>query len=200
MALIVGGTSQASLEVGATSKGAHTEVKRADGSDVVPVYLGVYTHRFEVVPTVLTAAATYWAMRNTGVVTAYIRRLVLKLGFSGTAAASRSLFELVRFYQGSYSGGTQITPVGAKRVAPTPAVNDGRFSPAGLTAAGILTEAPWLLVGVTNQLAADHVLDWEAIDEQDCLLLAPGEGLALRANTAIVLGAYATGHISWGER
>ena len=200
MATIRGAVSQVDQDVGATSRGAFVEPMRSDGTPLTPLYAGVYSLRFEVVPTTLTAALAYWTMRNTGSRRVIVRSTSITNGFSGTAAASRSLYEMGRFGSATPTGGTSLTPIQHDNTYPASSVLDARFSPSGLTTTGVVFEAPFALFGVPNQLNAVTTREWNPISEQDAFTLAVGEGLYIRSNTAIVLGSYLVGSIKWSER
>lgn len=173
-----------------------------DGSNPVPIRvvepapeLG-FTAAIDVVPTTVTAGTPYWALRNGGGRTIYLRRFDLQQGFSATtAAASRSSFELVRF-TGTPTSGTAMSP--AKKIATSAAsVASVLFLPAGL--AGTLTydAGPVHRFGSANVNTAAPAHDVAFTDE---VVLAPGEGIALRANGAVVAGTFVLGSVGWFER
>lgn len=183
-------------------KGAFVTLYRADGSAIYQQYAGIYRARIEVIPTTLTLGTTYFAMRNLGTRRAFIRVFDLSAGFSGTAALTRSIYELVRFSAATPTGGTAQTALKTRNTWPTSSVTDIRFAPGGLTTTGVTFEAPFHLIGHTNQVTVDRDdrLAPPPDDEDFWLELAVNEGFAIRANTAIVAGSYLTGSILWPER
>ena len=79
-------------------------------------------------------------------------------------------------------------------------MTDIRFAPGGLTTTNVVFGDPFTLVNVTNQLSYQTAIQIEYPEEQDNrLVLAPNEGLCIRANTAIVAGAALLGSIDWDE-
>lgn len=202
MAIIQSGGSTDTLTVDATSKAARVTQYTTAGALTNPEYAGSYITRVEVIPTTLTAGTTYFTMRNLGTRRVFIRRMEFKLGFSGTAAASRSLYEIERFSAATPTGGTAITALKKDNTHPASSVTDIRFAPGGLTTTGVTFEAVLHLIGHTNQLTIDHSQDLSFIGDGEAgkIVLAVNEGLCIRANTAIVAGSYLVGNITWDER
>lgn len=192
---ILGGT----LGIEPTSRAARTIPVYADGAPIQPKRDGNFFTRLEIIPTTLTAATMYWAMRNNGSKDVRIKAIDLALMFSGTAAASRSAYELVRFSGANPTGGTSVAAVKGDNVDDANSVvTDIRFAPAGLTAAGISFETNAIaVIGHINQLTANIV---HHLDFDEDLVLAPGEGLALRSQTAIIAGSAVNGCVKWSER
>jgi hypothetical protein len=161
-----------------------------------PVDLG-FTTVIDVVPSTLTAGTPYWALRNTGGRTIYLRRFDLQQGFTtATAAAARSSFELIRF-TGTPTSGTAVAP--AKKLSTSSAsIASVVTLAAGL--AGTLTYD----AGPVHRFASAHVnAAAPAHDVQftDEVVLLPGEGIALRANGALpAVGSFVIGSVGWYER
>lgn len=201
MAEIKSGATADKWTIDPTSKAGRVTLYRSDGTEVYPVYAS-YLVRIEVIPTTLTAATTYFTMRNLGTKRAFIRKIELKMGFSGTVAASRSLFEIERFSTATPTAGTALTALKKDNTYAASSVTDIRYAPGGLTTTSVVFEAPFHLTGITNQLTVDHSQDMEYVGDGEIgkLVLAVNEGLCIRANTAIVLGAYLIGSITWDER
>lgn len=200
MALIKGGTSGVELEIDALPKAARGILYKADGTSLYPVNTGSYITRFEIVPTTLLTTTAYWHIRNLdSTKSMFIRSLDMKLGFSGTAAATRSLYELTRTGAATPTGGTNVTPTKMLTTMPASIATDNRFAPGGLTMTSVTFGDPIHLFGNTNQLSADHehALRFE---RENPLILLPNEGLVIRANGAVVLGSYVIGSIRWDER
>ena len=201
MAVIKSGVSTDQWTIDPVSKAGRVTLYDSSGKLVVKEYDASYMVRIEVIPTTLTAGTTYFAMRNVGGKRVFIRKIEMKLGFSGTATASRSLYEWERFSAATPTGGTALTALKKGSTFPNSSVGDIRFAPGGLTITGVVFEAPFHLVGNTNQLNNDQTQDISYVDGPDIgrLVLAVGEGLCVRANTAIVAGSYLIGSITWDE-
>lgn len=202
MAIIQSGAGGTTMTVDTTSNAARTTLYDSGGNAVYPNYDGSYMVRLEIIPTTLTAATTYFSLRNTGSKRVFLRKIEMKLGFSGTAALTRSLFEIERFSTATPTGGTTLTVLKKDTTDPTSSVGDARFAPGGLTTTSVVFDSPFHLVGVTNQVTVDHSqdIDFKGDGEGGRFLLAVNEGICIRANTAIVLGAYLVGSIYWDER
>lgn len=183
-------------EVDSLPKASRIIEYKADGTPVQATNTGEYLSRLEIIPTTLTAGVSYFTMRNLGALKVYITKIEMKVGFSGVAAASRSTYEIARFTTATPSGGVAIVPT-KKNTAMATSTCDVRFAPAGLTVTGVVVEAPWHLVGHTNQVTIDHSQD---IEFDSPFILNPNEGLIIRSNTALVLGSYLIGSIRWNER
>ena len=201
MATIQSGSGSTLQDVDATSLSARTsEYIQGTTTPLHPSYTGIYSCVVDVVPTTLTSATVYWAIRNLGTKRAFIREINLKLGFTGTAAANRSPFEITRFAGATPTAGTAIVPVKYNNTFAAASVSDSRFAPGGLTVTGVTYEAVWIMVPITSQLTGDVVFSWAETDEQKMLVLATNEGLLIRANNTIISGAYISGNIGWAER
>lgn len=199
MAQLQDPTLGGSLGIKASSRAARVTPVFDDGSEQNPKKDGDYFARLDLVPTTLTLGTVYFSMRNNGSTKALIKKLLSALTFAGTAAASRSVYEVVRFSGANMTGGTSVAAVKGSSVDDANSiVTDIRFAPAGLTTAGVTFEAnPIAVISHANQLTADVVANME-FDEE--LELAPGEGLAIRASTAVVAGSALQGLLSWAER
>lgn len=201
MAKIEDGNSSTLLEVGTNNNAARVQLFDSSGRALSKDEVGSYQARIEVLPTTLPAGTTYFAMRNaagSGKL-ALVNSIMINTGFAGAAAVSRSIFEIVRFSSATPTGGTQIT-AGKKNTNSDPdsAVTDIRFAPAGLTTTGVVFSTdPIALIGVANQLTVGNNMEMILTEP---IILAPGEGLAFRANGAIVAGAAVLGAIGWYER
>lgn len=191
-----------SLAIDSSSLAARVTQYKTDGTLFFQEYSGSYSAFIQIIPSTLTAGTTYWAMRNLGTQTVFIRRIELKMGFAGTVAASRSVYEIERFNTATPSGGTAITITKMNNNYPTSSVLDIRFAPGGLTTTGVVFESPFHQVAHTNQLNVDTAqdLDFVGNGEHAEFVLAVNEGLAIRSTTAIVSGSYLVGSIFWDER
>lgn len=196
MALIKGGTSGTELEINAASKGARVELYKPDGTPLNPDPVGAYIARVEVIPSTVTVNTVYFSIYNQGPYASWIRALELKLGFAGTAAATRSIFGIGRYTGTEMTGGTALTPEKRDSVYPASSIVNVRYAPAGLTTAGATMATAFHLVANNNQLNSDHV---QQITFDFPLILAPNEGLYLYAHTALVAGSYCVGSIRWED-
>jgi len=200
-AVIKSGVDATLWTIDPTSKAGRVTQYETDGQLINKEYAGCYRTPIEIVPTTLTLGTTYFTMRNLGTRRAWIVRLELKTGFSGTAAATRSLYEIERFSAATPTGGTALTAIKNDNTFSASSLTDIRFAPAGLTTTGVTFEQRWHMTGNTNQLNVDMGQDFTpAADERQKFQLAVNEGLAIRANTAIVAGSYLIGSIQWCER
>jgi hypothetical protein len=188
--------------VDATSKAGRATLYKADGSLYYNTYAGIYRARIEIIPTTLTLGTTYFAMRNLGTRRCYIRVIDISIGFSGTAALTRGIYEIDRFSAATPTGGTTQTALKTRNTWPASSMTDIRFAPGGLTTTGVTFEAPFHLIGHTNQVTVDRDdrIAPPSDDEDFWMEIAVNEGLCIRANTALVAGTYLTGSIVWAER
>lgn len=199
MSQIQSGLTADLLTVGVTSKAAFVEAVQANGDKVFPVLDNSFAARVDVVPSAVTAGLSIWSIFNTGTKNMYLTAADLTGLFAGTAAATRSLFDLVRISAAAPTGGTTVQAVKKNNAKPNPSGVDIRFAPAGLTTTGVTFESDALdIFGVINQLAASTVMarDWKDTP----IILAPNQGLAIRTNGAVVVGASLAGSVQWDER
>lgn len=199
MSQIQSGLTADLLTVGVTSKAAFVEQVQANGDKVFPVLDNSFVARVDVAPSAVTAGLSIWSIFNTGVKSMYLTAADLTGLFAGTAAATRSLFDLVRISAAAPTGGTAIQSIRKNTAKPNPSGVDIRFAPAGLTTTGVNFESdPLDLFPVINQLTASTVMarDWSKAP----IILAPNQGLAIRTNGAVVVGAGLQGSVQWDER
>lgn len=197
MAHIQSGAGVDVATVDPSSKALRVTLYNPDGATHDKEFTGNYSVPVEVIPTTLTDGTTYFSMRNLGTKDCWLHKIRVKLGFSGTAAASRSLFQLRRFSGATPTGGTALTPVKFDNTYPASSMTDIRYAPGGLTTTGCVFEQRFETVGVTNQLNNDQAAGIDFGDHK--FLLAPGEGIAVSAYGAVVLGAWHIGQVSWDE-
>lgn len=199
MTLLQSGASSDLATVDAGSKALRTTLYKPNG-DVLDLdgsaADGAYGVVVDVVPTTLTDGTAYWSMLNNGTKEVNIKRLALSMGFSGTAAATKSVLSLSRFSNSTPSGGTSAVPVKHDPAFATSSVGDVRFAPAGLTVTGIVYEAPICLLAVPNQLNANFSLP---VTLASPFVLEPNQGLIVRAYGAVVLGLFLVGSVHWTE-
>lgn len=95
---------------------------------------GVFSVAFDVAPPAggLAAGVSYFSMRNTGtLVVAFLQEILLKIGFVGTDAATRSRYRWRRFSGATPVGGTALTPVKHSTAWGTPTIGDVRVASTG---------------------------------------------------------------------
>jgi hypothetical protein len=161
---------------------------------------------------IATAAGTFFAMRNnTSGATLYIRRIVLVVGFDGTAVATTSRWELARFSAATPSGGTSISlPGGAiKKRSGYGNSNllDARYitgTAGGLTMTSVTMQAAFDSVGVPRGATsgvATYIREFgdAGARPNDRMELATGEGLAINAGVTGVVGDSFQGSVEWDE-
>lgn len=197
MAMIKSGEGNSLLTIDAASKAARTSEYYSDGSPVKKKPTGAYSLPLVLLPTVTTAGAVVFSFQNTGTKKAYINRINLTLNFTGTAAASRSVFEFIKFTGAAPVGGSDVTVIKRDSTDATPTVSVARNAPAGATTTGTTFESNALhTVSLPSQLSVNTYHDLQL---DNPIVLNPGEGLAIRNGTAIVAGAGVAGGIFWYE-
>lgn len=226
MAVIKSGATADQLTVDPLSKAARVTLYDVGGLAVNPAY-GIYSVAVNVQPaTTLTNGTAYWSMRNTasgGGKSVYIRGMTLNLSqtavnVSTTAsiAPARSILEFIRFSGATPTGGSTYTVIKRRNADAATVVTDVRYNPTGLSMTSVVAEAsPFLLVAITNAgvgfspaannnpSSATYVtqqLDWTNGGEEGRIILAPGEGLTIRANGTLQTNCAVLGMIWWDER
>lgn len=141
-----------------------------------------------------SADATLWALRNTGTVTMFLRRLYLVASFDGTAAATTALYRVGRFATATPSGGSAVVPI-LRHASFTLPTYDCREAVAGVTTTNCTFDAGAYTLGCQRQVSATAVLDIWTPRSADMLSLAPGAGLCIRLSAAGVVGDCLTGAV-----
>lgn len=188
-----------------TSVGAKVSASGAllvtPGGDGYPTYLT----KFGGVRITAYAAGIYaWALRAPANRFVDIRQGRLRLAFDGTATAGATMVcEFVRFAGADPAGGTLLVPrpkITTEAAALTVAVREGAAA-AGPTLAGATVDATASALA-TVALPLSVTGGWVDLqmDEWNGLLLAPGEGLALRCVTALPAGTTISGWVEFSER
>lgn len=145
----------------------------------------------------LTDGTSYFTLKNTGTNVMRLHSLLMLLSFTGTPAASRSLYSLQRFTGTTPTGGTAVTPAKRDSSNATAAGVDARHNSGnGVTTTGVTFGDVLLLAGHASS-AADVVIT-PALESAP-LILRPSEGLALRANGAVITGSIVTLNLTWRE-
>lgn len=203
MATIKSGYSTDYLEVDA-NRGARVNIYDSGGNNRYPAYIGGYMAHIEAVPSsILSDGTTYWAMRNTGSRVVLLRVLNVMASFTGTTAATRSIFRIERFSAAMPSGGTALQVVKRDNSDPNSSIGSVAYANGGLTATGVIFEgnSPGLFgtVNVLNGMVT-NTFDFTAGGEEGRFALAVGEGLCIRAHGPVVAGIAFHGSIWWDER
>jgi hypothetical protein len=155
-----------------------------------------YSLSLNLVPSTLTDGTAYLTIRNNGTNVMRIHNLLALLSFTGTPAATRSLYSLQRFTGTAPTVGTAFTPslrdsANAASGAAVLHAAAGVTIPGGLTFGNVL-----MLLGHLS--AAEDVVISPALENAP-LILRPNEGLALRASGAVISGSLVTLNLAWRE-
>lgn len=146
------------------------------------------------------ANSTVWAMRNAAASTktVVIERIYLLISFDAGTPITRSFqrYDLVRFSAATPTAGTAVTVVLQDSSNAATQVTDVRFLDTGLTTTGVTFGTSFATVGVPASDGATNVYVRDVVGFK----LAPGEGFAIRLNTAAVIGQDLDGEIVWSER
>ena len=199
MTLIQSGASSDLATVDPGSKALRATLYKSNGAELDfdgSAATGSYGVVVDVVPTTLTDGTVYWTLLNNGTKEVWLKCFELTMGFSGTAAATRSALSISRFSNATPSGGTSAVPVKHDPAFPASSVGDVRFAPAGLTLSGVVFEAPFCLLAVPNQLNANFSFP---INPPGAIVIEPNQGIAVRAVGAVVLGLFLAGSVHWAE-
>src|SRR5688572_12536372 len=202
MAILKSGATADTLTIDPTSLAMRVTLYNTAGAVVNPIYTGTYSARIDAVPTA-TADTVFWAMKNTHASkVCYIRMINYTCGFTGTAAATRTVFRFEKFTAGTPAGGQTVMGV-AKRytAAATSAVTDVRGGNVAVTGTTRDTQ-PLATTAVTSQLAAAFSgnVDLDGGGEEGRIQIGPGEGLQVAVIGTAVLGAWLAGTVVWDER
>ncbi len=205
MAEIKSGATADKWTIDPTSKAGRVTLYRSDGSEIWPKPNGAYLLPVGFRMTAALAAnSLVWAMRNGSSRTIVIKRVTLLVGFDGTAAASVSIYNLLRFTGANPTGGNALTVVKRDSTDPASTVQDSRESTGGaaLTDAGISYESPFARVGCQRQVNANNQLNLIPLnlEREGLFILGSNEGLGIRLVNAAVIGDHILGGVSWDER
>lgn len=172
----------------------------APGGDGFPTYVT----RFGSVLLPAAAAGTYlWAIRAPATRTIDIRYAVLRLGQPGvlTAAATQSAVEFVKFSGADPAGGQVLVPERKninEGAAQTTVIREATTTLVTLTGATVAqaTQGFGTLFAATLAGASNE----SAYPDMNGMLLAPGEGLAVRVVLAVPAAATLGGFLEFSER
>ncbi len=198
MAIITGGSLATEAQVTAGALRMVEYEPSGAARRVAPV--GAYMVPLNIDMTVAVAATNLvWALTNNGTKNVYVTRLCLHTGFAGTAAVTQALWELLRFTAGPPTGGTAITVIKKKTTYPASSVGDVRVNGgAALTLGTAVLDTAFLQLSTARQLQAGNDLVL-SLEEQERILIAPGEGLGFALGVAAVVGDFVAGSIHWIE-
>ena len=205
MAIIQSGASADLWTIDATSKAGRATLYDAAGNALIPAPSGSFMLPINVRQTAASAAAsTVWTVRNGASKTMRLRRLFAAVVFDGTAAAATTLkYALQRFSAATPTGGTALTAVKKRTTYSASTIADARFLDTGLTTTGVTFETDAAIlpiaVSVTAQTAVMDVYFERTAELHSTFELAANEGLALRLNTAAVIGMGIDGFLEWDE-
>lgn len=174
------------------------EAAVVNGALLVSPVAGVLNQEFGaasvVQPSGLTAGLVYSSFRNSNASrNVRLKSIILHSGFSGTAANSASLFALAKF-TGVVSGGTPRAILPLSQQAVVSAV-DVRDDPSGIIVTSAVIGNHFFILGSSN---IQHGGTQTTL-EFDNFILAPGEGIALVAVSAIVAGQRVSISYLWEE-
>lgn len=142
------------------------------------------------------ADVTVWTFRNNGATAIEVAQIFLTARFDGTAtAASTPRYKLCRFTSATPTGGTAVVAIKHDTAKATPALTyDARFLDTGLTTTSVVFGTEFMVLGVPASAtggAESSILDLTSHP----FILAPGDGLAIRVDTAMVIGTGLSGMI-----
>lgn len=125
-------------------------------------------------------------------------RAMLNLFFFGTATASAVAIGVRRYSHATgYTGGSLLTAVKMNSNDPAAAAIVRNATTGVLTDPGVVVGADFHSLGSPNQLIATASNDFNIPDSP--LILAPGEGIAVYAITAILASTTIDGCFRWRE-
>lgn len=154
-----------------------------------------YSIAVNLVPSLLTDGTYYFTMKNDGTNVIRIHHLLALLSFTGTPAATRSLYSIQRFTGTTPTSGTVITPVIRDSANAVASGAVARFAGGGVTTS-VTPGGVLMLLGHASS-AAD-VVCYPPLEHAP-FVLRPNEGLAVRANGAVISGSILTLNLAWRE-
>lgn len=156
------------------------------------------------VTTAIGAGAFLWGLRAPANKTLDLRAGDLGLSFDGTAAAGTALVvELTRFSGADPAGGTLVAPtmkVTSEGQAQTVAVREAASAAAVTLTGATVQPANQGIFTLGLPLSATGVTARLSLADLTGLTLAPGEGVCIRALSAVPVGSYLTGYLEFSER
>lgn len=177
----------------------------SSNAEIAAPPVGSYTVPVNIRETGTTAAGgatTCWYLNAVGVAL-YIRRMVLSVGFDGTAATNTVRYDVARYGTAVCSGGTAITPIKKKSSYAASAATAG-FLDTGVTVTNVVFETPICTLGcpisVTSKAVPYHINLITPGQKYSDFKLAAGEGLAIFKNVTAVVGQTISGYIEYDER
>jgi hypothetical protein len=128
----------------------------------------------------------------------YIKRVQINVIFTGTVAASLVSFLMRRYTHATgYTGGAVITPAQLNPQTPATSMAQRQASTGGLTDPGVVVGPTILAVGIPNQLVSPGTFDFNFEDTP--LVISPGSGIDIVAESAVLASTTIDGMIRWVE-
>ncbi len=160
-----------------------------------------YLAGIAVIPTGLTTGLNYFWIRNTDPTKKIkIHKIEIIMTFTGTAAATRSIYALKKFTGATATVGTVTLGATPAQTGAPASIADIKWAAAGgtLTGATVTPVGTNLIqIGHANQLTANLVYDRNLSDAP--LVLSQNEGLVLQSDGAVVLGTTVIIGLRWSE-
>jgi hypothetical protein len=157
---------------------------------------------FTIVPTTtLAVGTTYLSIYNGGSTPVKFRDFRIRQQFRGTAAATSSEFEIIPYTHTANSTGGTLVPSHIVSLT-NPAVDavsgvSIRASNVGGIISGGVQSAKKLIFGSNNQLGMDY--EFNLNENLFPIIIQPGTGLLLKANSIIVAGTVLRPSLIWEE-
>jgi hypothetical protein len=146
-----------------------------------------YQAALTIIPTTLTTGLNYAVVRNTSATKKVkITKIELIGFFVGTAAASRSLYNITLFTGGTATTGTAVPISKRNSINPTTSL-ECKILATGLAVTGTTFTGNITTIGHANQLSANIVHDFDYSNIP--LVLNQNEGFVVQSNGAIVAGS-----------
>ena len=150
-----------------------------------------------IVPTTLTTGLNYFWIRNTSpTIKIMICKIETACTFSGTAAATRSIYDVALFSGVTATTGNTINIAKAVNTNAT-SIADVKWLPTGGTLTGVAIGSNIIHLSHSNQLTANVVSDRDFT--LNPIVLGQNEGIVVRSNGTIVAGSTINFGISWVE-
>jgi len=183
----------------------NTKIPASDNGGVpvtiLPRSSNAYSFAINLIPTTLTSGTDYVTIHNGGSTKSMrIKRMRFGMTFTGTAAAgTRSTYGVFRYTAGTPSGGTVGTALSkATSNAATGAVVRYEVGSTGVTTGALTVEGTALCFAAhPSQNNTAPQVEHDFTDAP--IILAPGEGILIRAVSGIVNGSANAAVIEWDE-
>lgn len=175
------------------------------GAEIHPVPSASFMAPINIRQTATTAAqSTVWYLNAAGALGLYIRRLVLQVGFDGTAAASTVRYDLLRYGTAVCSGGIAITPIKKSTANATATTATAGFADTGVTVTSVVFETAFATlacpISVTSRSSVYPINLVTPAQRFGEIVIASGQGLAIQLTVTAVVGQTITGYVEWDEK